>query len=204
MRLTTTLFVVTVGIAACGNGGNAPCTLTAVGAQCINDSDCCTGYCDLEGTAAYCQQPPAEPAVCVDADLFCTQSRNCCSGLCKNQACFGGIAMTSCVSIGSTCIEDDSCCSDNCIETGQGTNACAPQPQPDGGLNCGVPGAACSAPGQSDPSECCFGVCDPTSLCGGGGGGNGGNCGASGSFCEYGSDCCSGQCEQVTSGYACQ
>jgi hypothetical protein len=207
MRLRTSFLVTPVlvlGALACGTASNAPCTLTAIGAQCINDSDCCSNYCDLEGTAAYCQQKPTLYPACVDADLFCTQGRNCCSGLCKNGTCFGGGGGTSCVSIGSTCIQDNSCCSDNCIENGQGGYACAPQPQPDGGLMCGPPGAACSDPGAADPTECCFGNCDLTSVCGGGGPGGGGNCGQPGAFCTYGSDCCSGECEQVTSGSACQ
>jgi len=189
---------------ACGNtSSNGPCTLTAIGAQCISDTDCCSGYCDLEGTAAYCQAKPQEFPACIDADGFCTQNRNCCSGLCKSGSCFGGTQVTSCLSVGSTCLQNDSCCTDNCIGDGQGHTLCATQPVSDAAA-CGLPGVSCSNPGASDPAECCFGVCDLTSLCGGGTTGGGQNCGQAGSFCTYGSDCCSSVCQQSTSGSSCQ
>ena len=190
-------------VAACSsNGGAQPCTLLAIGKQCINDTDCCTGYCDLEGDVAACQELPGSYPACQEAGSFCTQNRNCCSGFCDNSACVAETA--SCLSIGSTCIQSDSCCSDNCIGDGNGGTACAPQPVSDSGPGCGLPGTPCSTPGD-DPGECCFGLCGPNSLCagGGGGGGGGGNCGAAGAFCRYGSDCCSGECEQLSSTSAC-
>jgi len=36
-------------VVACSNGGNQPCTLTQVGSSCLNDVECCTGFCQLEG-----------------------------------------------------------------------------------------------------------------------------------------------------------
>jgi hypothetical protein len=209
MRFTAASFVVVaVFLSRCSSGGDAPCGLLSLGAQCVNDTDCCSGYCDLEGTSAdsaACQEKPKVAQQCVDATDFCTQNRNCCSGLCENNACFGTGAGTACLEIGSSCIQADSCCSDNCVDDGEGHTACTPQPQPDGGVTCGVAGAPCTTPGD-DPGECCFGLCSTEGTCAGstgGGGGGGGNCGGAGSFCRYGSDCCSGQCEQVTNGGAC-
>ncbi len=191
----------------CSSSNDGPCTLTAVGAPCNIDTDCCSGYCELyEDTTTACQEKPSTPQACVDSGNYCTQNRNCCSGLCTNNACFGGGPSTSCLELGSGCIQDDSCCSNNCVDDGAGHTACTPQPQSDGGASCGVAGAPCTAPGD-DPTECCFGTCTSQNVCAGSttGGGGGGNCGGSGTFCRYGSDCCSGQCEQVTSGNgACQ
>ncbi len=206
MRFTASLaFAAVVVLARCSSNENGPCTLTPIGATCNTDSECCSSYCMLYGDqTTACQSKPSTPQACVDANGYCTQDRNCCSGLCDNGTCFGGAGGTSCLSIGSSCIQADSCCSNNCVDDGQGHTACAPQPQSDGGLTCGLPGAACSAPG-ADPAECCFGICGPLGSCasGGGGGGGGGNCAQSGSFCRYGSDCCSGQCEQLSSTSAC-
>jgi len=187
-------------IIACSSSGTAPCTLTAIGAPCTLDTDCCSGYCELyEDQTTACQAKPASPQACVDANGYCTQNRNCCSGLCQDNACFGSSGGTSCLALGSSCIQDDSCCSNNCANDGEGNTACTPQPQPDGGT-CGVAGAPCTTPGD-DPSECCFGVCTSESTCAGStSGGGGGNCGGAGTFCRYGSDCCSGQCEETTSG----
>ena len=201
MRVAAVSFVLGVTVVACSNGAQ-PCNLTQVGAACTNDSDCCSGWCQLEGTGAYCQTKPKDPVQCVGPGAFCTQDRNCCSGLCQNGSCFGGGGGTSCLSIGSSCIQADSCCSDNCIDDGAGHTACAPQPQPDGG-SCGLIGAACSSPGQPDPSECCFGLCGLSGACAGGGGGGGSNCGQAGASCRYGTDCCSGQCEQLSSTSVC-
>jgi hypothetical protein len=49
-------------------------------------------------------------------------------------------------------------------------------------------------------------LCGPDGTCASGstGGGGGGNCGQAGAFCRYGSDCCSGECEQLSSTSACQ
>ena len=192
-------------LAACSSGGDQPCTLTQVGHACQQDTECCTGYCMLEGSGAYCQAKPATPQACVGTSGFCTQDRNCCSGLCQSGQCFGGGVSTSCLAIGSPCSAADSCCSVNCVADGQGGAACAPQPQPDGGLNCGLPGAACSLPGEADPSECCFGICGSNGQCAGTtGGGGGSNCKGTGGYCQYGADCCSQICEKVSSGYQCK
>jgi hypothetical protein len=193
------IFVVGTAI-GCGDSSPAACTALGIGAQCNQDSDCCSGYCDLEDMASFCQQKPAELPACIDADGFCTQDRNCCSGLCQNNACFGGSDTGSCLSLGSSCIQDDSCCSNNCLNDGLGHTACSEQPQPDSGPACGLPGTACSMPGQSDPTECCYGLCDPTGSCAGGTSGGGTNCGKTGAYCMFGSDCCSGQCETLSGG----
>jgi len=194
--------LLTALLSACSSSSNGPCTLTAIGAPCTNDTDCCTGYCELYGDEkTACQEKPADPPACVDAAGYCTQNRNCCSGLCQSNACFGGSDTNSCLSLGSNCIQDDSCCSNNCVNNGMGQQECAPQPQPEGGLDCGLPGAACSMPGEADPTECCFGVCGVLSTCiGTTGGGGGNNCGGSGAPCQYGTDCCSGQCQQLAGG----
>jgi hypothetical protein len=191
-------------VVACSSGGDGPCTLTAVGASCLNDTDCCTGWCQLEDNGAYCQAKPKPlPTSCVGPAAFCTQDRNCCSGLCQNGTCFAGGGGTACLSIGSTCSQDDSCCSVNCYPNGKGGMACAPQPQADGGLTCGLPGAPCASPGLEDPAECCFGICGTNGQCAGGTGGGGSNCGGTGAYCKYGTDCCSGQCQQVSNGSQC-
>jgi hypothetical protein len=193
--------VIITGLACGTTSSNGPCTLTAIGAPCTLDTDCCTGYCWLyEDMITACQQKPGEPQACVDAQGYCTQNRNCCSGLCQNNACFAGADTNSCLSLGSTCIQDDSCCSDNCLNDGMGHTECAPQPQPEGGLTCGLPGSACTMPGSADPTECCFGACGIQSLCIGNGGGGGGTCGGAGAYCQYGTDCCSGQCQTLSGG----
>lgn len=191
-----------LAVAACSSGGDLPCALLAVGAQCSADTDCCTGYCDLEGDVAACQKKPANLPACVGVNAFCTQDRNCCSGFCTNNACTATIA--SCLSLGSGCVQNDSCCSNYCRDDGEGHTACTPQPGLDGGT-CGMPGAPCSTPGP-DPDECCFVVCGADGTCSGGNASDGGGptCGAAGAFCRYGSDCCSGECEQLTSTSACQ
>src|ERR1700690_446301 len=104
IALSSSFFVIAVAVAACGDASNQPCTLLQVGATCNLDSDCCTSYCQVEGTGAYCQAKPKVLPACADVDEFCTQDRNCCSGLCENQQCFGGGPGTSCLEIGSTCI----------------------------------------------------------------------------------------------------
>lgn len=202
MRRAFLLVASVLVAAACSSGGDAPCTLLAVGAQCTNDTDCCTGNCQLEGDTAACQTMPKTPPFCVLGGSFCTQDRNCCSDICQNGTCFDTGA--ACLSLGSSCIQNDSCCSNDCISDGKGHTECAPQPQPDGGVSCGLPGTPCSTPGD-DPGECCFGLCGIDLLCenGGGGGGGGGNCGQAGSYCRYGSECCSGQCEQLSSTGSC-
>jgi hypothetical protein len=192
-----------VGFVVACSSSDAPCTLTAVGQSCTFDTDCCTGWCQLEDQGSYCQTKPKNPPTCQGDTLFCTQDRNCCSGYCKDNACFAGGGGTSCLSIGSTCLQPTSCCSVNCVPNGQGGMACAPQPQGDGGLACGLPGATCTLPGEEDPSECCFGICSSTGKCAGGTGGGGSNCGGSGAQCKYGTDCCSGQCQQVSNGTQC-
>lgn len=205
-RFTAASFAfVVVALSHCSSNGDAPCALAQVGATCTLDTDCCTGYCQLyEDSTTACQTKPKTPQACVAQGDLCTQNRNCCSGLCDNGTCFGGSGGTSCLSLGSSCIQNDSCCSNECVQDGQGHSDCAPQPQSDGGLNCGLPGAACSTPGE-DPGECCFGLCGPNGQCasGGGGGGGGQNCGQSGAYCKYGSDCCSGQCETLSSTSSC-
>lgn len=203
MRSAVFLFGSFFVVVACSSA-DQPCSLTAVGASCMNDTDCCTGWCQLEGDGAYCQTKPKDPTqACVGDGLFCTQNRNCCSGLCENGSCFAGGGGTSCLSTGSTCLQPDSCCSNLCMDDGKGHTWCAEPPQPDGG-SCGLPGAPCSAPGAPDPADCCFGLCGPDGTCAsGGGGGGGGNCGQAGASCRYGSDCCSGQCEQLSSTSSC-
>ncbi len=204
MRSAAAVLGSVFAIAACSSGGAQPCTLTALGESCLNDTDCCTGWCELEGTGAYCQNKPQSPTqACEAATAFCTQDRNCCSGLCDNGQCFAGGGGGSCLSVGSTCAQADSCCSSNCMDDGQGHTWCASQPT-SGGTTCGLPGMPCSNPGAPDPGECCFGLCGVDGTCsGGGGGGGGGNCGGAGAYCAYGSDCCSGQCEKVSSGSVC-
>jgi len=189
-------------VVACSNGGNQPCTLTQVGSSCLNDVECCTGFCQLEGEGAYCQAK-AQP-VCVGTGSFCTEDSHCCSGLCISNQCFAGSVSTSCLALGSACPQSDSCCSNNCVGDGKGGLACSSQPVSDGG-SCGLPGTACSNPGESDPSECCFGVCGSNSLCAGGStGGGGSNCRGGGGYCQYGGDCCSGVCEKVSNGFQCK
>jgi hypothetical protein len=204
VRYLASLLVVAL-VLACGSGGsgNGPCTLTAIGAPCNNDTDCCSNYCMLyDDMVTACQAKPGIPQACVDMNGYCTQNRNCCSGLCMNNACFGGAPTGSCLSLGSTCIQDDSCCSNNCVNDGMGNTECATQPQPDSGPTCGFPGSPCSMPGQADPAECCFGGCSPLSTCSGGTG-PGMNCGQAGAYCQFGTDCCSGVCEQLASTSAC-
>jgi hypothetical protein len=192
-------------VVACSSNDNQPCTLTQIGAQCLNDAECCTGYCMIEGDAAYCQAKPKVYPACADVAAFCTQDRNCCSGLCEGGQCFGGGVVAACLALGSSCTQADSCCSVNCVPDGNGGTACAPQPQGDGGLSCGLPGAPCTQPGQTDPAECCFGVCGSNGQCAGGTtGGNNPNCKGSGGYCQYGSDCCSQTCEKVSSGFQCK
>jgi hypothetical protein len=202
MRFIGCFLGVALVVAACGDTSSGPCTLTAIGAACVKDTDCCSGWCQLYDTGAYCQAKQNPAPACIDMNGFCTQNRNCCSGLCQNGMCFGGAGGPACLSLGSTCIQNDSCCSNNCVGSTQGT-ACAPAPQPDGGLACGLPGAACSHPGQNDPTECCFGPCGLGSVCMGNSGGGGPNCGGLGAACSYGADCCSGQCSQHQTGGSC-
>lgn len=193
-------------LAACSNGGDQPCTLTQVGASCLNDNECCTGFCQLEGDGAYCQAKPKGGAVCVGTGAFCTEDSHCCSGLCISNACFAGSVGSSCLALGSACTQADSCCSVSCVPDGNGGTACASQPQSDGGVPCGLPGVQCSLPGESDPSECCFGVCGSNGQCAGGtgGGNNNNNCRGGGGYCQYGGDCCSGVCEKVSNGFQCK
>jgi len=186
-------------LGACGQTAAGPCTLTAIGSACTNDSDCCSGYCQLYDNAAYCQDKPTVPPACVDANHFCTQDSNCCSGLCQNGACFGGSPQTSCLAQASVCIDNSSCCSNNCVYE-QGVQTCLPSPLADGGYDCLMPGQGC---GQA--SDCCFPVCQSDGTCATpqSGGNPGPNCGQTGSFCRYGSDCCSGRCVQLTSTSSC-
>src|SRR5262245_1879255 len=128
MRSLFTSLSVLCALAACSSdGGNQPCTLIGIGHYCVQDSDCCSNYCMLEGTGAYCQAKPAVYPACSGTTAFCTQDRNCCSGLCQSNQCFGGGVTTSCLSMGSSCTQPTSCCSVNCIPDGQGGTACAPQ-----------------------------------------------------------------------------
>ena len=203
MRVAAALLFGSFILASCSSSGQQPCTLTAIGEPCLNDTDCCTGYCQLEGDGAYCQTKPGQEPACVGPSGFCTQDRNCCSGLCENGACFAGGGGGSCLEIGSSCLQADSCCSVSCLSDGQGHTACAQQPQAEGGPSCGLAGAPCSMPGSPDPTECCFGLCSAIGTCSGGGGGGGGNCYGAGASCTYGSDCCSGVCEKVSSGSVC-
>jgi hypothetical protein len=191
-------------IVACSNS-DQPCALTQVGASCLNDAECCTGFCQLEGDGAYCQAKPKAAPACVGTTAFCTEDSHCCSGLCISNQCFAGSVGSSCLALGSACTQQDSCCSVSCVPDGNGGSACASQPQPDGGATCGVPGAACSAPGESDPSECCFGICNTNGQCAGstGGGSGGSNCRGAGGYCQYGTDCCSKICEKVANGFQC-
>ena len=198
-------FVFGFVLVACSNS-DQPCTLTPVGASCLNDAECCTGFCQLEGDGAYCQAKSSSGHVCVGTGAFCTEDAHCCSGLCISNACFAGSVGTSCLALGSACTQADSCCSVNCVADGKGGAACGSQPQSDGGATCGLPGASCSLPGESDPTECCFGVCGSDGTCAGGssGGGNNPNCRGGGGYCAYGGDCCSGVCEKVSNGFQCK
>lgn len=200
MKLFAFAWCVILLAAACGNDPtSAPCTLTPIGASCLSDTDCCSGWCQLYESAAYCQVKPGVAPACISAGGLCTQNRNCCEGLCQNGLCFGSTG-PACLELGSSCIQDDSCCSNDCMSDGLGHTACATPPQTEGGPTCGLPGSPCTLPGQPDPSECCFGVCGSNNACAGGGGGGGTNCGPAGSFCRYGSDCCSSICEQSSNG----
>ncbi len=184
----------------CGSAGpgDTQCSLTGVGHECTQDSDCCTGYCLLYEDAAYCQAKPAVEQACVTDQNFCTQNRNCCSGLCDNNLCFGN--GNQCLELGSACTDSNSCCTGYCLND-NGFGGCAFPPVGDGGLGCALGGQAC---GQA--SDCCFGLCLPQGVCATptGGGDGGTNCGQSGAYCRYGSDCCSNQCQKLTSTSQCR
>jgi hypothetical protein len=199
MRWLLGAFGIVLAAGACGQTAGGPCTLTQIGAACTNDSDCCSGYCQLYSGAAYCQQKPKVDPACVDASGFCTQDRNCCSGLCQNGTCFGGSPQTSCLAQASTCIDNSSCCSNNCVYS-QGVQSCLPSPVADGGYNCAMPGQGC---GQA--SDCCYGVCGLNGTCAAPqtGGNPGPNCGQTGAYCRYGSDCCSNRCVTLTTTSQC-
>ncbi len=195
--LAGTVFGLVLG--ACGQSSGGPCTLTAIGAACTLDSDCCSNYCMLYDHAAYCQDAPKVAPACVDANGFCTQDRNCCSGLCQNGTCFGGSAQTSCLAQASICIDNSSCCSNNCVYS-NGVQECLPYPTGDGGMNCQMPGGGC---GQ--PSDCCFAVCGIDGTCAApqSGGNPSPNCSPAGASCQYGASCCSGRCATLTNGSVC-
>jgi hypothetical protein len=177
---------------------SGPCTLTPKGHECFADSECCTGYCLLQGTGSYCQDKPANTPACVAPQGFCTQNRNCCAGLCQANVCFGNLPPSgSCLQIGSECIDASGCCSNNCQMGSLGLTVCVSPTRPIDAGSCNAGGTQCTL-----PEECCTGVC-VANVCAGSNP-NPTNCGKSGATCRYGTDCCSKQCEQSESISSCK
>jgi hypothetical protein len=174
--------------ASCGNGSNgsspsAGCT--AIGHECRNDSDCCTSYCMLEGTKAYCQNKPAVDPPCIDVGGNCTENRHCCSLYCVNDACAGGPVGTQCVHVGNPCSKSDDCCTQVCTPA-QAGSVCTFSGGVDAG--CGLPGDSCTTADQ-----CCSLSCSGN-VCGGAHDAGAGNCYPTGWQCQTDNDCCSHTC----------
>src|ERR1700689_5471764 len=130
------LLVGLVSLASCSSSSSSAAgACTANGSGCVNDTDCCTGNCQLEGDSAFCQDKSAEAnAQCSTETGPCTENRHCCSGLCQNNACTGnGTGTPGCLDVGDTCTTSDGCCSLYCIAVSSSASVCAPPPEQSGG-----------------------------------------------------------------------
>jgi hypothetical protein len=198
VRSVFSALLVVCALAACSSQPESTtCSATANGQECSKDTECCSGYCMLEGMGSYCQDKPRTTPACVTAAGYCTQDRNCCDGLCKDNACFGTVLPPgSCLEVGSQCAQPVDCCSLNCQPGQDGTPVCVASDRPTDGGACQPGGATCNGPG-----DCCTNVC-VANVCAGSGGG-GPTCGGAGAYCRYGADCCSQQCIKVSNGTQC-
>lgn len=135
---------------------NATGGCTADGATCIYRCDRpeCMGCCDQFGNCI------GTGKVCMPHYSSCATNESCCSGICKDNACY-------CIQGGTGCNTSAQCCSLKCvIPEGEQTGKC--------GYDCGAidctkcVNGSCGGTGQkncSGDAQCAGGVCDPDWGC---------------------------------------
>jgi hypothetical protein len=140
---------------------------TAVGATCVQSTECCSGVCDPKTNKC-----ASVVGVCAGQGQACTAGPDCCSFQCgADHKC----ANTACVSDSGECTLDSQCCGGACTN-----GSCAP-------LNpaCSTAGNACAA-----DTDCCSGQCGDNKTCTLGGS----YCIQPGDVCARSNDCCTGSC----------
>jgi hypothetical protein len=156
----------------------------AVGAQCVEDTDCAGGLaCDPTGVclsvlgnpchsdddcgSGFCDPYTLVCVACQTAGVTCIANSDCCSGICDD---YIGACASGCLVDGAGCAESSDCCSGYCDPYSQ---TCT--------QHCTATGYICSA-----NAECCSAICDDyTGLCIG-------SCLAYGVACAESADCCAG------------
>jgi hypothetical protein len=158
-----------------GGGEQKICCRTD-GAECTDNEQCCTGYCDPRtGTCGgvNCRKP----------DEKCATDYQCCTGLCVEHVCKKGI----CTALGDACSGDDRCCDG---ATCQPNGRCGYDPQ------CRQESQPCAV-GSTDPAQTCCTDLDCVALPGDttGLGVCGAGCLPDNSTCADGSECCGLFCD---------
>jgi hypothetical protein len=174
-------------VPGCGDG--CVCTGQAAGEPCVNDNDCCVGYCDNgfctgdygemacaplgnfcandAGGANACCSGICEGCVCacLGDDQTCAVDRQCCGGFCASETC--------CREVDARCTSDAQCCGGHCAdwgdeddETGERIFTCGQ----------GSTGTPCRFDGD------CINGCTDDGVC---------DCSA-GNWCWDDNDCCAG------------
>ncbi len=144
--------------------GAAVTTCGAIDHSCKVDGDCCSG--------TFCRNDTYAPWTCVAPTTngsFCERDNQCQSGICQDYNCVA----KSCVAVGTSCKQDNDCCSGNfCDNTGgYGSFACT-APRPLGGY--------CHSDAQCQSGTCEDYACIAAS------------CTQASSVCKQDSDCCAG------------
>ncbi len=180
------------------------------GEQCVDGSECATGYC-TPTSPGRCADPPLPPPPCSAQGSSCTTATadSCCSKTCDKNGHCGPLG--KCKGVLSSCETNADCCSLHCSSPGQIGATCVPdkcrqeaqscsnnndccsgictgnvcQPLPPGptASTCGITGEACTLPTECCSSNCQGGRCWPAS-----------SCAADGDICWADHDCCTGLC----------
>jgi hypothetical protein len=147
-----------------GGAGDTGVTCKAVGATCVQGTECCVGAC----TSGLCggNVGDAGAKACNMADAVCAKGFDCCSGTCNGGKCVGNTLVSgggdggagsavACIGATTACTTGNQCCS----------GLCEPVTGMAGVIQCRD---ACRADGVScvDAQDCCTLACN-NGTCGG-------------------------------------
>jgi hypothetical protein len=175
VRIVVALFVVGIGLAACGSESNVPTRDGGGddGTFAFGSGNGSSGG-STTGTSGDASLSPdvftgSRGGSCLRLGSACTSGGVCCSGDCTNNAC----SYPSCTSDKQPCASNGACCSQTCA-----AGICVSL-----NTSCKTLGNGCGSSAECCSGLCSGGTCQASSFCG-----------QPGDSCSVAADCCTGTC----------